>query len=524
MRILSLVIFCLAAFPALADHFHTRLAAAVATDDPAVLEAEVRSALNDAEADADIDQVVAFWRDFYTTFGTTRPETLRLIGRWREEYPDSALAMTADAESRERLASLLRGGALAGDTNLPSLVAFGALYRRSADLAEAAIEADPHMLGAYFVLFNAHMTGHGSMPIRRLIDAAFDISPTSDTVDAAAAVFNPRWGGSVDQMLQVCADYAPRAKDYDAEACGINIAFDFPQDQVLVASARRALATRTGPWADRMRFNEFLHFPEPPTPERTEWLINYHRDHFEDHGSPIGWLSIARTLSFRLDQRLYLIEAEDRALPQVAAYIARDPYDYRRLTSFIEYVQNTSLRDNPAWRARLRPMWLDAMVYGRLNPGLWGKGADIMASPWWDVEAAYPYYVNSVVTEESPAGTLGYALKSMLHVRQAIGYGAADNPAPGEPGKEEVLAFLDCAEARFARLMVAACKGNGEWYCRAGDSGMAAALKIDAELSRGRVCPELADATALDLAFTELMPVPEVEDHLAGIDLGITFK
>jgi hypothetical protein len=511
----------LIAGPAVANDYVAKLQAALASPgvEPAV------AALH-AEAHA-AGEASAFWQGFGAVFMTTAPATHRQIEAWRAEAPESALAMTAEAAARIHVGELRRGEDIAAWVAPEDMEDFRREVGLSAELVTAAIANDSRMVLAYFLAFELMKVGAMEAGPDALLETLLPIYPEPVALWHAALVYDPPWGGSMEQMLAVCAAFADRLPDYDAEACGIDLILRNPRDRASVVTAYEALEARDEPWLDDTRYHALLNVGARPDQmaERANWAIEVHRARLADDIDPAEWLAQAERLASWSGNPLYALEAAERLQPFLDRWLARDPYNTRSLVRLINTLRLLGRGRSEDERARLRELWLRAMVHGSRKPEHWVFGAQVMAG-WPDIAGELPYLENAVATSPTPGFHLGCMLRTLTDDEAVLRSNAGlDRGATGpeaDAARAEI-ALAECPKARAARLMHAACASRaerGEPYCQRDSREYAQVGPILAALERGEICPELATAPLEMLAYDELRPVPELEAFLSTVEPG----
>ncbi len=460
-------------------------------------------------------------------FKTTAPATHRRIEAWRAEAPVSALAMTAEAAARFHLGVLRRGEDIASRVAPEDMEAFRRQAGLSAELVTAALVADSRMVLAYYLAFELMKVGAMESRPEPVLQALLEIDPGPAALRSAALVYDPPWGGSMEQMLTVCASFADRLPDYDAEACGIDLILRNPRDRASVVTAYEALKARGEPWLDDTRYHALLNVGARPDQmaERANWAIEVHRARLADDIDPAEWLAQAERLASWSGNPLYALEAAERLQPYLDRWLVRDPYNTRSLVRLINTLRLLGRGRSEDEKARLRELWLRAMVHGSRKPEHWVFGVQVMAG-WPDIAGALPYLENAVATSPTPGFHLGYMLRTLTDDEAVLrGNAGLDRGATGpeaDAARAEI-ALADCPKARAARLMYAACRSRaerGEPYCQRDSPGYAQVGPIFAALERGEICPELATAPLEILAYDELRPVPEPDAFLATVEPG----
>ncbi len=523
MRLAVLIFAILFGLPAVANTYLERIDAAIATGSTETLEAEVTATHATAVTPEELED---FWLAFDLAFDATNPSTQRLISEWHEAHPDSAFAMTAMATALSKRAFLHRGAGYGHTVKGAFLEAYLADRERAATLALQAIQADDRMVWAYFTLFVVVQTSAQQADIDKLISDLVRVFPHPRAVNAATSMFHPAWGGSVEQMLEVCAAHAPSIPGYDAEACGAYAMIRNAPNDRRTHAAREALWARDEPWLDDLKFHDFYEHGglDPGNPQTIDWAIEYHRASLDALTDPAKWWHQATQLAFRYQMPLYDLEAEQRVMPFLRAMDQRDPYDYYRIRRQIEAAMLSKRRYDGVFEEDLQAWALNTLVYGRHDGEIWRRASEILPSR---SDPPFPYLENFVYRHTSKDYALAYTLGRLNWIEQTTREDLSKVETPQSPDAVALRARheqVQCQRARTARMLQAECGFgffNRSRYCSLDNRNYATMPQILQALDTGEMCPEIANAPTHSLAFDKMVPVPRVEAFLATIGEGL---
>lgn len=173
------------------------------------------------EIDAQLDAILAAYYAgqvpegalrlaYYANFDYSAAVVESMIDSWLQQSPDSAHALVARGIHRVARAQEFRGKMFYRDTPIEAIDKMA----REAELArtdlERALAQNPRILPAYEALVDvARFSGDGALGADAL-QRALKVDPKNYYVRKRyAAMLEPRWGGSWEQMDRVASDAAP---------------------------------------------------------------------------------------------------------------------------------------------------------------------------------------------------------------------------------------------------------------------------------------------------------------------------
>ncbi len=518
MRSLLLALGFFLAVPAWAEAPDDSIRNLLRTVDPAGVEEGIGRLREKAVAD---DSVADFWLGFSAAFTTTDPVKLRAVAAWRKAMPNSALAKAGEAVARAHLAWLTRGENTFSGTRPERLTQFKIDLEIAGKLATEAIEDDPAIVPAYRVVFGAQRAGLIPKNPEPFLEMLLEHRNTAYSLIEAARVYHPRWGGSPEALFKLCDAYARRIPDYDLEACAIDVVYDFDLGGSYQEAAHEALTKRSDARFDIWRFKELLRTPiyqGSQMSQDADWALDYHRNALSSANDVSEWLDQARSLQHRINIPFYLLEAEDLAIAEFEHRIAESPYDAELIAAYIptQMPQRPGEELDAERREELFALWRKTLIFGSDDVQIWTLGS-YLAGGHTDVEARYPFLINSIILQNHSVPSLAVAMNQFGDLDANIRERMTTND-PALVNGDEILATLGCPVARLARLYEAACRADPNWgqLC---DPAHTTYQHVPATLRRlkaGTICPEVADLPLSSLPFAEWIEIPGIADEIAA--------
>lgn len=407
-------------------------------------------------------------------FGTTHPAVIAMLADWSAEYPESPYAQAGLAWNHYHRAFLLRGTEYVGRTPPQRMAAFREEIDRAVDAAIAAFERAPDYLPASDAMIVMSLHSRGRIDPAPVFEAAMAEWPNWRTLHNMIGTVRPQWGGSVEAVLQLCADYAEAVPDYDLDACAIEAVLTGTMPRDLQRIALNLLAERNEPWLDYLRLARravIVDMVRAGEADRVEAMIERALEkptvNVEDA------VTAADIVAEQSNRPFYPERIRDRAGELVDAQIAGDPYNPTLLLRRISLLGQTSaFRDkDPEAVDHAWTLWTDALEYGELDPEVWEQGGYLAmkGQPEITGHLAYPYFANAAALDPFPVAYLGTLLdltrgnykRAELAMRQG-----ETSLAPGDRDPFDVMAELRCPLLRLTRLIEAYCElDRGEKAC-----------------------------------------------------------
>ena len=201
------------------------LHALVQVGDVAPVEAALQAAV-------DADKVAAVepdeQRKLFTLFTITEPEVEDFLDRWRNERPQSALAMTAMGWHLWKRGWNARGEATVDMVYPDAMKVFMDDHTQAYDLAVKAVAADPALLAASDLMLRLTATFGNFEVVPGELERVMTRHPNRGSLIRVMKSLAPQWGGSPAQVKLLCERYAPMVKvvpGYDAQVCAMDAVY-----------------------------------------------------------------------------------------------------------------------------------------------------------------------------------------------------------------------------------------------------------------------------------------------------------
>ncbi|SFN66399.1 tetratricopeptide repeat protein [Dokdonella immobilis] len=148
------------------------------------------------------------WMAAYSNnFSGTNALNLELVEQWINQSPGSAHALVARGMQEYAVAAAARGEKTIDETDPDALDRMSQANERARELLDKALTIDPRITPAYRVLIWIAKYESDEDLASRAMEAANRVDPANFYVRAAMMdTFEPRWGGSFEQMDQLAED------------------------------------------------------------------------------------------------------------------------------------------------------------------------------------------------------------------------------------------------------------------------------------------------------------------------------
>lgn len=225
-------------------------------------------------------------RDVYEAFSVTDPRVHAATRAWREAYPDSPYAQTAQAWTDFHIGWIIRGERIARDTPRAALREFHDYMLAVRAGSWSAYQTDPSLLPASDILLHvaAFLGGEidpfrttfaprvdrlGRMldllprsPAEGLLAEVMEVHPNYGTLKRGMANSAPGWGGSWATLVRMCKTFAPMVNDregFDPEVCIVDGGLSNSHDWEDIQPYANRVAPFDGPVLARWRVKDAVH-------------------------------------------------------------------------------------------------------------------------------------------------------------------------------------------------------------------------------------------------------------------------
>lgn len=418
-------------------------------------------------------------RVVYTTlFVTANHARLQQVERWQKAAPASAYAATARAWSHIERAFLLRGPYPVQDTAAEAFAAFHEEMMQAAGAVDTALGSAPDFAPALDASLSLKRVNIDRRDPSPQIETLLRIAPDHRTLWLALGTANPRWGGSVEQVMQICLRYAPRVPGYTPDLCMVEalLGLDIPGPMRAVALAK--LEKLTEPQLDYLRLKAYL----DEWRDRPEAASEAMRLHRQALAASVDFNYTTGMIGFLFDQPDFVREMN----------LAQDKWAEKRLQDSPD--NSDLLRERvryglDQWIAKWAAMPSDARMPGPHDPALeamWRRSLPLgqFQADTWDLgqvltvaRAGEPETAHIEKFWQNRVHYSNYALGPMLeHARDLLQRFYTASELRARPAKADQLRgdiaerALHCPLVRAARLLEHACEGSPEQpECRATD-------------------------------------------------------
>jgi hypothetical protein len=517
MRFFLMVLAVVAAF-----------SSAVRADDAEFKAATIRSLLDAGDHAALEAQFVAAHqaalkaRDFtplrtvYSTlFATANHARLQQVEGWQKAAPDSAYAATARAWSHIHRAFLLRGTNLVRETSGEALAAFQEEMMLAAAAVDTALGSAPDFapaLDASLKLKRAKVDQRDPIP---QIESLLQIAPDQHALELALDTADPRWGGSVEKVMQVCERYAPQVPGYTPELCKVQAVLGLEIQGPLYVEALAQLEKLTEPQLDHLRLRAYLR-EWSDRPNAASEAMRLHRQSLTTSRQSKYTTAM---IGFLFDQPDFVREmnlAQDKLAEK---RLQESPDDSDLLRDRVRYGVDQWIA---TWAAMpsdapvpelndsaLEAMWQRSLLLGQFQADTWDLGQVLTDARAGDPDTAHieKFWQNRVHYSNYALGVMSEHTRNLLERF----YKASDLRArPDKPDQQRgaiAESALRCPLVRAARLLELVCQGAPEQpECRASDLAPLRGVRMGIT-----DCPFESSAPPEELAYT---PTP-IEYFLA---------
>jgi hypothetical protein len=418
-------------------------------------------------------------REAYTTlFATANHARLQQVESWREAAPDSAYAATAQAWSHIHRAFLLRGPNLVRETSGEALAAFQEEMMLAADAVDTALGAAPDFapaLDASLKLKRAKFDRRDPAP---QIETLLQIAPDRHALFLALDTADPKWGGSVEQLMQICERYAPQVPGSTPELCKVEAVLSLEIPGPMRDEALAQLEKLTEPQLDYLRLRAYLGEWSDRADAASE-AMRLHRQTLTTSGQSKYTTAM---IGFLFDQPDFVREmnlAQDRLAEK---RLQDSPDDSDLLRDRVRYGVDQWIAkwaalpsDAPAPELHdpaLEAMWRRSLPLGQFQADIWELGQVLTDARAGEPETAHieKFWQNRVHYSNYALGPMSEHTRNLLERF----YKASDLRARPDTTDQErgtiAESALHCPLVRAARLLEFVCEQAPEQpQCRASD-------------------------------------------------------
>lgn len=461
------------------------------------------------------------YRDAFAVFAGTSIETWNFAKAWVEAKPDSAYANTALGVLLQSHAWRMRGGDFFNYTWPTAIAAFKEHLASSQQFAETAFRLDPTVIGASDLLLgNAVAVGNADAEhVFTIVSTVMKATPNRGTLTRAANIFNPRWGGNIGQLEDLCTRFGSRAAPEVYKSQDICLA-----DLVLVIKPRDELKKRALKVA---RANDWKGFEKH--------RLNLYADYQKRHLSNLDPEDVARYLAGEGSNDLQTIQAfyedlivnlanpaSDRlkdiarkhfvdAQQQALVEITSDPSN-SSLVELIFFPPNADQREGPVPDAKDRlEIWSDVLRAAPYDGSIWLDAAEAADEFRKDVAAALalsrrlaPVYGNAIAySNHKPDVIASILIKMAMKYDGLLTLLPKDNPERRAALRAEADETLACPIARLSRLADVVCSaGSASFQCGQINSWISKIVQETKEHAASNgVCADALTGTLEDQVF-----------------------
>ncbi len=347
------------------------LFAAIHAGDMAKVEALLGSA--DLSGEARYEQQ----RLFDSVFNVADPRIFNFVKTWLEARPDVAASHLAAAKMLHSMAYRARGEELSRFTYPDAMNLYSTLMSQAAEEAWRAYEIEPDNVVTVDLIMGLRDRMPGKPDRMTVLAKIMETSPNWVTVVNAAGSYAPQWGGSVEQMTQVCDVYAPVSNSeppITSDFCRVYSAYDASLpwsfldeiDPLLTASddprldfARRARVMRTFDFTEESAamFQAYLGDPSTMDVKAARYYDGYARA----HGLPT-----------------FEVEVTNRAIADARRKIADQPYSSSLLKLLATpSTQRIPIESPPSWEEGVA-LKRKRLAYSPYNSEFWQDYAEAL--------------------------------------------------------------------------------------------------------------------------------------------------
>ncbi|MCP5088133.1 MAG: hypothetical protein GY952_15180 [Rhodobacteraceae bacterium] len=340
---------------------------------------------------ADLDQAVIDngysdnnkLRDRFRVFETTHPDYVRFLTDWSKANPNSIYQKTAMGWHLNHLGWITRGPELARHTHPDAFEQMHRYFDHSTELAWDVFKQRNDFVPASDLVATHYLHNRGEWPMHVFVWVAMDANTSLGLLEKIVYAYNPKWGGSWDEVKNLCERYAhlvEAADWYNADACRVTAVYDSisvyrGRDKEVLEWAQNQLDTTPDDTVVGARWKDsiYLRF-DKATPEFMVQNFNPANDLA---------LNEARVIEDRYGVRGFtevqvpkIIEAEKRSL-------ALDPLNPDKLETVAnKLVWGNKMWEDPQAREQFLSLTRDRLVYGHYRPKNWlAQVSSVMSGP-----------------------------------------------------------------------------------------------------------------------------------------------
>lgn len=461
-------------------------------------------------------------------FATTDPDVISTVQAWHVDMPESPYAKTALAWINYHIAYQIRGENSARQTHPMARQEFTELMNKGFSLALEANNLAPDFVPASDAVLRTSRGGSSLWDMHKFTRDTMELTPNFGTLYRALQFATPAWGGSIDEMVAICA-LSSHLDEMSEEECIARAFVIYKPTKPLLRYALEYFysvheETEETPLPEfALTGYDYNYFKVPE--DKLDYVYDLvltaaeNRRDFDELRNMAQRFSLYHGLSDLLEQ-----EVTDIAYAAAIKRRERDPYSVSDTHIHVRYLlENLTDRDPNSVYTEAFDIWKNSLEFGKYYEQTWLQGGGILRKKDADFSffTTYPYFVNSVVYSRgsvySTQALLGELVRGYEHAESNL-KGTADPSVRKFANPEAVLEFTQCRMVRAARLLKAYCQRDGKsvMFCRPTVFPMSAANRIKLDLELHAACPNEATSPLGKLEYDPI-PVEELDNWTAEV-------
>jgi hypothetical protein len=443
-------------------------------------------------------------RELVAVFRTTNPEYRDFIDAWLREYPQSIHARIAKVMNLRHLGWIARGTSVARHTYAAAMAEMREILDAGYPVAWEVFAEHPDYIPASDAVLEYYRTHPGERPLDETLATIMAVTPSRASLDRAITAVSPQWGGSVEDMAEMCVAYGDKVADspgYSSEMCLVDAIYSH---FIKGAPLDWARATLAGLPADALPYPRLLEavFYKPVGKDQTEQVLDWYAR------SPQAGSNVDQNIEYYLGLSGFAEEQAERRVGELRDKLADDSLNPELLLPIAQYeLQHIT---GPEESVPARERLVQSLLLGKYDPEIWRALADAdrtYQDPSKILARLEPYTRAVLYSNYESEHLIAYAVFVMVW-RTNLSNGFANYLLDGTISETALRAIadrIDCEVVRAAKLI--------EWSC-GNDPNAAANCAPDAypylELRSlldapedAAICPVFQKAEVSDLAFAD---------------------
>lgn len=309
----------------------------------------------------------------YVAFSTTDPVVHRAVAAWRDTYPNSIYAQTAEIWMNYTIAWHVRGARLGRDTHPQAHREFLLLLQLAQSAALDIYDRAPAFLPASDALLRTAMVIDPPRPVTDYLAEIMELVPNYGSVSRALHSTAPNWGGRWRDLVRICETYAEQVPDmggYDPIACKIDGGLNYSHDQRRVAKLARKLGPFDSEVLEQWRLHDALYLR--PDRENADAVARaeVEKDSFTDarmamqyddrFADPNGWPRMGGIV-------------RERAYNEARENLETDPYNPSLVALLREEMEYDMMRGAPTDMSLRLDLAARGIMFDRYSPDAWSN-------------------------------------------------------------------------------------------------------------------------------------------------------